>query len=209
MMILKSLYILCSDKDLMDILLMTLYLFSSGCTDNTDNTFHFIIVCIAIFVVMLVVVSFLGIVLSKYYKTKYRKQNVPEIEITNDYEEIESTNIDLIQDAPIIINSRLERNIPVTEIRDSTLTRSSDTTINERNDSNYPTQSLRDESLSQGQRMINLTTEYENDTFICYSDDEDQDVYLHPYVELGPEDYLNPYQPLQLQKNNAQTYVNC
>lgn len=158
---------------------------------------------------MLVVVFFLGIVLSKYYKSKYRKQNVPEIEITNDYEEIESTNSDFIQDAQIIINARIERNIPVTGTEEST--RSSDITINERNYSKYRTQSMSDESLpiSHGQSMINLTTEYENDTFICYSDDEDQDAYLHPYVELGPEDYLNPYQPLQLQQNDGQTYVNC
>ncbi|CAC5383643.1 unnamed protein product [Mytilus coruscus] len=177
---------------------------NKGCTDSTDNTFNFIIVCIASFVVVLVVVTFLGIVLSKYYKTKYRKQNVSEVEITNDYEEIESTNSDFIQDARIIINPRLERNIPVTGIGDSA--RPLDTTINERNDSKYLTPSLSDESehTTQGHSAIDLTTEYENDTFICYSDDEDQDAYLHPYVELGPEDYLNPYQSLQLQQSNTE-----
>ncbi|XP_052079949.1 uncharacterized protein LOC127718097 isoform X2 [Mytilus californianus] len=169
---------------------------NKGCTKSNDNEFKFIIVCIASFIVVIITVTFLGGVLSKYYKTKYRKQNLSEVGITNDYEEIESTNSDLVQDARILINPINEINIPT--IRKEDETTPSDTNIDVRNS---PTQSLNEDSLHTTHRqsaidMIDLTTVYENDTLSCNTNDEDPDAYLHPYVELGPEDYLNPYQPL-------------
>ncbi|CAC5357351.1 unnamed protein product [Mytilus coruscus] len=163
------------------------------CTKSNDNEFKFIKVCIASFIVVIITVTFLGGVLSKYYKTKYRKQNHSEVGITNDYEEIESTNSDLVQDTRILINPIIEINIPT--IRKEDETTPSDTYIDVRNSL---TQSLNEDSLHTTHRQspIDLTTVYENDTLSCNTNDEDPDAYLHPYVELGPDDYLNPYQPL-------------
>ncbi|CAG2205248.1 unnamed protein product [Mytilus edulis] len=124
-----------------------------------------------------------------------QKAKSSEVEITNDYEEIEieSTNSDLVQVAQLIINPIIKINIP-------TITKEGETTPSDTNiHRKSPTQSLNEESLYTTPRQsdIDLTTVYENDTFTCNTDDEDPDAYLHPYVELGLEDYLNPYQPLR------------
>lgn len=149
---------------------------------------------------MIVVVTCIGIVLSQYYKTKYREQNLPEIEITNDYAEIDSTNSDLTQDAEIMFNPKQESNI--SSIRIEEKAKPSDVIIIDKNASKSLTQST-DEESSHSTNLQNAI-DYENDIFTCYSDEENPDAYLHAYDELGPEDYLNPYQSLQLQKSNSE-----
>ncbi|XP_076088455.1 uncharacterized protein LOC143058858 [Mytilus galloprovincialis] len=167
---------------------------NKGCT----NEFQFIIVCIASSVaVVIVIVTLLGIVLSQYYKIKYRKQDLPEIEITNDYEEIDSTNSDVTHDAHIIINPRQESHISTIRIEE--INRPSDAIVIDKNASKCLTQSTDEYSVDSTHWQSAI--DYENDTFTCYTDEKNQDDYLHPYVGLGPQDYLSPYQPLQLQQS--------
>ncbi|CAG2195492.1 unnamed protein product [Mytilus edulis] len=129
------------------------------CTNSNDNEFHFIVVCIASIVIIVVTVSCIGILTSIYYKNKYKKRNVPVVEITHDYEEIESVNGDLLQVATVADGQIVEGNTTVT-----------------------------------GMSETDLITVYENHS----NEIEDPDAYLHPYETLGSEDYLDPYQPLQL-----------
>lgn len=148
---------------------------------------------------MIVIVTLLGIVLSQYYKTKYRKPDLPKIEITNDYEEIDSTNSDVTHDAHIIINPRQESHISTIRIEE--INRPSDAIVIDKNASKCLTQSTDEYSVDSTHWQSAI--DYENDTFTCYTDEKDPNDYLHPYVGLGPQDYLSTYQSLQLQQNNS------
>ncbi|XP_063412204.1 uncharacterized protein LOC134695005 isoform X1 [Mytilus trossulus] len=168
------------------------------CTNSNDNEFHFIFVCIASIVIIVVTVSCIGILTSIYYKNKYKERNVQVVEITHDYEEIESVNGDLILGETVIDEQIVEASITVIGIVES-ITLTSDTNIEDKNELNLE-KCLIQESKEKNvlatfcQSETDLITVYENHS----NDIEDPDAYLHPYDTLGPEDYLNPYQPLQL-----------
>ncbi|XP_076088779.1 uncharacterized protein LOC143059169 [Mytilus galloprovincialis] len=170
----------------------------NDCTNSNDNKFHFIVVCIASIVIIVVTVSCIGILTSIYYKNKYKKRNVQVVEITHDYEEIESANGDLILGETVIDEQIVEASNTVIGIVES-ITLTSDTNIEDKNELNLE-KCLIQESKENNllatfcQSETDLITVYENHR----NDIEDQDAYIHPYETLGPEDYLDPYQPLQL-----------
>ncbi|XP_071148274.1 uncharacterized protein [Mytilus edulis] len=170
----------------------------NDCTNSNDNEFHFIVVCIASIVIIVVTVSCIGILTSIYYKNKYKKkQSVPEIEITHDYEEIESVNGDVLQVAAVADGQIVEGNTTVIGIDgDPTLTLDTNIQIkNELNIANTIQESKENNLLATFfQSETDLITVYENHS----NEIEDPDAYLHPYETLGSEDYLDPYQPLQL-----------
>ncbi|VDI28331.1 Hypothetical predicted protein [Mytilus galloprovincialis] len=167
------------------------------CTNSNDNEFHFIVVCIASIVIIVVTVSCIGILTSIYYKNKYKKRNVPVVEITHDYEEIESVNGDVILGETVIDEQIVEASITVIGIVES-LTLTSDTNIEDKNELNLE-KCLIQESKENNllatlfQSETDLITVYENHS----NEIEDPDAYLHPYETLGSEDYLDPYLPLQ------------
>ncbi|VDI19818.1 Hypothetical predicted protein [Mytilus galloprovincialis] len=167
------------------------------CTHSNDNEFHFIVVCIASIVIIVVTVSCIGILTSLYYKNKYKKRNDPVVEITHDYEEIESVNGDLLQVATVADGQIVEGNTTVIVIDgDPSLTLDTNIQIkNELNIANTIQESKENNLLATFfQSETDLITVYENHS----NDIEDPDAYLHPYETLGSEDYLDPYQPLQL-----------
>ncbi|XP_071148237.1 uncharacterized protein [Mytilus edulis] len=167
------------------------------CTHSNDNEFHFIVVCIASIVIIVVTVSCIGILTSLYYKNKYKKRNDPVVEIMHDYEEIESVNGDLLQVATVADGQIVEGNTTVIGIDgDPTLTLDTHIQIkNELNIANTIQESKENTLLATlFQSETDFITVYENHS----NDIEDLDANLHPYETLGSEDYLDPYQPLQL-----------
>lgn len=135
---------------------------------------------------MLVVVTFISILLRKYYRNKYRKPNSSDDETTHIYDEIESDVSRVVSkvDSPIITE-----NIAVTGITEDIIYDPSDANANsnQRSYTNCPVHVSEEVSVhaTHCKSEAGAITVYQNDTSTDKNVNEDSDVDLHLYEPIG------------------------
>lgn len=135
---------------------------------------------------MLAVVTFISILLRKYYRNKYRKPNSSDDETTHIYDEIES---DVSRVVSKVDSQIITENIAVTEIAADIIYYPSDANANtnQRRYTNCPVHVSEEASVhaTHCKSEADAIMVYLNDTLTEQNVHEDSDVDLHLYEPIG------------------------